>query len=171
MCTNRGTNPVRNIGWNLHESCAPRIRRRARSVRRGFTLIEALMAAGMLLGIIVAVTSAITAGQQNAHEAQQRIAGALAAEELMGRIATEPYARIATWNGHVEDVGELTDAGDEPLPSTLQGVGREVQVASGMKNISGLDVRVRGLTVTVRSFNSGGRSLAQITRFVPEPQS
>ena len=139
--------------------------------RRGFTLMESLMAAGVLLGIVVAVTTAVTAGQQNAYEAQRRIAGALAAEELMGRIAVEPYNRLASWHGHVEDPGELIGPGAAPLPQCMQSVGREVSVISELRSLSGLDVRVRGMTVTVRTVTPEGRVLVSLTRFVPEPQA
>ena len=139
--------------------------------RRAFTLIEALMATGLLLVVVVAVSTAITAGQQQAYEAHQRIAASLAAEELMGRIATEDYASLPTWNGHTENVGELTDMDGSATTSSLQMVGRDVRVTIGLKTLNGLDVRVRGATITVRSFNNQGRTLATITRFVPEPQS
>jgi len=129
------------------------------------------MATGLLLVVVVAVTQAITAGQQNAYEAHQRIAAALAAEELMGRLAAEDYAHLANWNGHSEPVGEMTDMHGSAMPSSMQMVGRDVHVTSGMQTISGLDVRVRGVTVTVRCFNREGRMLASITRFVPEPQA
>lgn len=144
---------------------------RPRRARRGFTLVEALMATGLLLVVVVAVSSAITAGQQNAYEAHQRIAASLAAEELMGRIAADAYAQMATWNGHTENVGEMTNMQGAALPSSLQMVGRDVHVSTGLKTLSGLDVRVRGATITVRAFNGEGRTLASITRFVPEPQS
>jgi hypothetical protein len=144
-----------------------------RFARRGFTLMEALMATGVLLVVVVAVTSAITAGQQNAFEAQQRIAGALAAEELMGRISTSTYARLPNWDGFIENAGSLTDMDGQPLPPSMQVVGREAHVTTGMKNITsgGLDVRVRGRSVTVRSFDKNNRTLASMATFVPEPQS
>ena len=129
------------------------------------------MASGLLLMVVVAVTSAITAGQQNAYEAHQRIAGALAAEELMGRLAAEDYARLPNWNGYTEAVGTLSDMGGNAMPSTMQMVGRDVRVTTGMQAIAGLDVRVRGTTVTVRAFNKEGRTLASLSRFVPEPQA
>lgn len=144
------------------------LRRRA---ARGFTLIEALMATGLLLMVVVSVTSAITAGQQHAYEAHQRIAASLVAEELMGRVAADDYDQLLTWNGHTEAVGDMTDMAGSPMPSALQMVGRDVRVTIGMQTISGLDVRVRGATVTVRAFNGAGRTLASISRFVPEPQS
>lgn len=138
---------------------------------RAFTLLESLMATGLLLGVVIAVTAAISAGQQNALEAHQQIAGALAAEELMGRLATEPYSALASWDGYTEAVGDMSDMHGVPMASTMQMVGRDVHVISGMKAIAAIDVRVRGLTVTVRSFNAQGRTLASLSRFVPEPQS
>lgn len=138
---------------------------------RAFTLVESLMATGLLLVVVVAVSTAITAGQQQAYEAHQRIAASLAAEELMGRIAIEDYASLPTWNGHTENVGQLTDMDGSATTSSLQMVGRDVRVTIGLKTLNGLDVRVRGATITVRSFNNRGRTLATITRFVPEPQS
>ena len=139
--------------------------------RRAFTLIESLMATGLLLVVVVAVSTAITAGQQQAYEAHQRIAASLAAEELMGRISTENYASLPTWNGHTENVGQLTNMDGTAATSSLQMVGRDVRVVVGLKALNGLDVRVRGATITVRSFNNQGRTLATVTRFVPEPQS
>ncbi len=139
--------------------------------RRAFTLMEALMAAGVLLGIVVAVTSAVSAGQQNAYEAQRRIAGALAAEELMGRVAVDDYARLPTWNGFTESAGAMLAPGGGALPASMQSVGREVHVISDMKTLSGMDVRVRGQTITVRAFTTDGRTVASMTRFVAEPQS
>lgn len=138
---------------------------------RGFTLIESLMATGLLLVVVVAVTSAISAGQQHSFEAHQRIAGSLAAEELMGRVSADAYSSLLSWNGHTEDVGEMTDMSGAAMSSSLNMVGRDVHVSTGLKTIAGLDVRVRGATITVRSFNGLGRTLATITRFVPEPQS
>jgi hypothetical protein len=133
--------------------------------------MESLMAAGVLLGIVVAVTTAVTAGQQNAYEAQRRIAGALAAEELMGRIAIEPYNRLASWHGHVEQAGDLAGPGGALLPQCMQSVGRDVSVISELRTLAGLDVRVRGVSVTVRTLTPDGRVMVSLTRFVPEPQA
>jgi hypothetical protein len=128
------------------------------------------MATGLLLVVVVAVSTAITAGQQQAYEAHQRIAASLAAEELMGRIATEEYSSLLAWDGHTENVGELKDMDGGATTSSLQMVGRDASVVVGLKTLSGLDVRVRGATITVRAFNGQGRTLATITRFVPEPK-
>jgi type II secretory pathway pseudopilin PulG len=141
------------------------IRRRA-----GFTLLESLMAAGILLTVVVAVTTAVTAGQQQAYEAQQRIAAGLAAEELMSRLMAKPYNDLATWHGHTQAVGTMTNMAGQPMPATFDGIGRNVSVTTSLQTIAGLDVRVRGRTVIVRSFDLTGRVLSELSRFVPEPQ-
>ena len=80
-----------------------------RRSRRGFTLMESLMASGILLVIVVAVTSAITAGQQHAYEAHLRIAASLAAEELL-------------------EVGGMKAAREQGL---LRSEGREYEIRDG----------------------------------------
>lgn len=142
-----------------------------RRTRRGFTLLEALMANGILLVVVVAVTSAITAGQQNAYEAHQRIAASLAAEEMMGRLITDSYANLPSWNGYTEAVGKMTDVQGKPMPGSFGMVGRDVQVTTGLRTINEVSVTVQGRTVQVRAFNRHNRTLTQLTRFIPEPQS
>jgi hypothetical protein len=133
--------------------------------------MEALMASGILLVIVVAVTTAITAGQQHAFEAQQRIAGALAAEELMCRLLTEPYDSLSGWNGFTEPVGTLTDMGGRPMPESFDAVGREVEVETRIEQLTDLGVNIRGRSVIVRAVDTEGRVLAELSRFIPEPQS
>src|SRR5262245_42003723 len=119
-------------------------------MRRGFTLLEALMAAGILLVVVVSVSSAITAGQQHSSAAHQRIAATLAAEELMGRLTTQPYANLPAWDGYTEAVGAMTDAVGNPMPANFDMIGRNVKVTTSMKNISNLSVDIRGRNVRVR---------------------
>ncbi len=138
---------------------------------RGFTLIESLMASGILLVIVVAVTSAITAGQQHAFEAHQRIAATLAAEELMGRLTTETYTNLAAWDGYTEAVGAMTDQAGRQMPTSFAAVGREVDVTTTLRTLNGLGVNILGRTVQVRTFDRDDRTLAELTRYIPEPQS
>ncbi len=143
---------------------------RARALyRRGFTLLESLMAAGILMIMVVAVTGAITAGQQNAYEAQLRITGALAAEELLGRLVTVDYDDLPTWHNYAEAAGTMTDAGGTPLPDAFVGVGRAVTVAATLEELPGIGVNVGGRTILVRAFDTNDRTLAEIEHFVVEP--
>jgi Tfp pilus assembly protein PilV len=145
------------------------VRSGSHNLRRGFTLMEALMASGILLAVVIAVTSAITAGQQNAYEAHQRIAATLATEDLLGRLLVENYANLPTWSGYSEAVGEMTDGSGNPMPSSFDMIGRDVQVTTDLKTVSALAVNVRGRTVRVRAFDADARILAELSRFIPEP--
>jgi hypothetical protein len=133
--------------------------------------VESLMAAGILLVIVFAVTSAITAGQQHAYEAHQHIAATLAAEELMGRLVTEPYADLAGWNGYSEPAGSMTDMNGQPLPQSVAMIGRQVSVTSALRKLDGIGVNVQGRDVTVDAIDADGRVLARLSRFIPEPVS
>jgi len=129
-----------------------------------------MIASAILLGVVTAVTAAITAGQQHAYEAQQRIAAVLAAEALLGRVVAGDYDSIATWDGYTEPVGTMRDESAQPYPDSFDSIGRTVIVEAAFEEISPPDVNVRGRTVRVQSFDDSGRILAEIVRFVPEPR-
>lgn len=139
------------------------------SPRRGFTLLEALMASSILFAVVVAVTSAITAGQQHAYEAHQRIAASLAAEELMGRVIIDNYDNLPTWNGMTEAAGAMTDVNGSTLPEKFNSIGRNVWVMTSLEDTGVAGVHVQGRTVRVRSVDADGRVLAELVQFIPEP--
>jgi Tfp pilus assembly protein PilV len=138
--------------------------------RSGFTLLEALCATAILAGVVLSVVGAVTAGQQNAFEAQERIAGTLAAEELLGRLVVKPYAELASWQGYREEVGAMETATGEPMAETFKMVGRRVVVTTSLEQISDVGVRVRGRTVQVLAFDAQERTLADLRVFIPEPR-
>lgn len=142
--------------------------RSARCRVRGFTLLESLMACGVLLVIVVAVTSAVTAGQQHAYEAHQRIAGTLAAEEWMGRLEALDYHALAPMH-QIEDLGELMDAHGDPFPASFNGIGREAWVTLTYLEIPSPKIQLNGKTIRVRAFDAENRTLAEISRFKTEP--
>lgn len=144
---------------------------RSRHRRRGFTLLEAIIASTILLGIVTAVTGAIVAGQQNSLAARERIAASFAAEALMGRILCGTYDNIASWHGHREDPGTMVDEMDQPLPESFGTIGRSVLVETTLNSVDTLGVYVRGRTITVRAFNTNDETLVTLQRFVPEPSS
>jgi len=129
-----------------------------------------MLASSLLFVITVAVLSAITAGQQNAYESHLRIAGTLAAEELMGRLSNESYTNLATWNNHQEDVGKMTDSDDVALPDMYDMIGRRVTVTTTMITLPN-GVKVNGRHVTVQAFDRENNVVAEMKQFVPEPMS
>ena len=127
------------------------------------------MASAILLVAVLAVTTAVTAAQQSAAEAQQRVAASLAAHDLMGRLITTPYDDLADWDGFREEVGTLHDMKGAPAPPCFGGIGRSVTVTSEMHTIDDLGVRVLGSTVCVVVFDAADRALAELCTFVTEP--
>lgn len=135
--------------------------------RRGFTLLEAVMAAGVLLIIVVSVAMAITAGQQHGFEAQQRIAATMAAEELMGRLsAVEQEDLRSQWHGYREEPGEMVDVNGHAFPAPYSAIGRSVVVGEAVKINPKTGVNILGRTLVVRAFDANDRTLAEISRFI-----
>jgi hypothetical protein len=129
------------------------------------------MASGILLTIVVSVTSAISAGQQQAYEAHVKIVGTLAADELLGRIVSGDYVNLPVWDNYAENVGEMRNMAGDPMPQSFLMVGRRVQVGLSLVTLNDLGIRVRGYNVAVQAFDRNGRVLAHVTRFVVEPQA
>ena len=148
-----------------------RLRHRGLSCRRtGFTLLESMIAASLLLVIVVAVMSAITSGQQHAYEAHVRVAGVLAAEDLMSRVAADNYNDIPDWNSHQEDAGAMVDADGVAMPDMFIMIGRRVTVTTSITTLPN-GVKVRGRNVQVEAFDLTNRVVATVRRFIPEPAS
>ncbi len=137
---------------------------------RGFTLLESLMACGVLLIMVIAVTSAVTAGQQNAHYAHQRVAGTLAAEEMLGRYESMDYGDL-TVGTFTENIGTLRDVNNQPFPESFAEVGRQLRINAAEKQLSDVGVKIRGREIRVRTFDANNNTLADISRFIPEPAS
>ena len=161
----------------IHHACHPHAHavnsasnRRSALRHAGFTLIESLMACSILLVIVVAVTSAVTAGQHHAFYAHQRIGGTLAAEEWMGRLEVLDYDSLITMH-EVEPVGTMLDINGQAFPETFNSVGREAWVTPTHVafELNGRKTQLNGITIRVRSFDAEDRTLADISRFIPEP--
>lgn len=128
------------------------------------------MASAILLVAVLAVTGAVTSGQQHALEAQERINGAVVADELLGQIVCGAYSALPTWHGHVQEAGTLRGSNGHLLPPSLQGLSRESAVHDEIVTVGPLQVRIRGRRVIAMARDDAtGRVLARVERFVPEP--
>ena len=137
---------------------------------RGLTLLETLMASGILLGVVTALTSAIVSVHQQSFEAQQRIAASMAADSMMNRVVAEPYSALPGWNNYTEGVGAMLDEFGDPMDPMFSRLGRRVRIFATARTFSEVNVRVRGRTVVVDVFDESGRELILIARFIAEPQ-
>lgn len=124
---------------------------------RGFTLMEALMASAILFAGVLAVISAITAGQKKAFEAEQQVKATLAAEELLGAIVTDDYDQLeAHWTG-VKPAGDFYAVILFSYPNV---------------NLSDLGVIVAGKSANISIWPSltDSRTIVELDHFIPEPQ-
>ena len=137
--------------------------------RRGFTLLESMIASTILAGIVLVITSVISAGQQQALEAQLRITATIAAERLMHGMGTIEYEQLQSWNGYIQDVGQMADQEGALLPPMFSNLGRRVQVSQETESIDQLGLSIMGRNLRVEVFDRDGRVMADLARFIPEP--
>lgn len=137
-------------------------------VRRGFTLIEALVASALLGIVTLAVITAVASAQTLTFEGQKQILAVMAADDLMTELMTLPYADLKAKNGLDQPVGQMTTLGGTPYPSSCWAIGRSVQATEEIIPCDGLDVQIKGVRVIV-STRDEFRILASIVSFVPEP--
>lgn len=119
--------------------------------------MESLIASAILFAGVLAVISAIMSGQQKAFEAEQQVMATLAAEELMGTIATSDYNQLANaWGG-------FRPAGDFYAVVAVEPVDED---------LSDLGVVVTGKTVSIGIIPSttDTRTIVELSHFIPAPQ-
>jgi prepilin-type N-terminal cleavage/methylation domain-containing protein len=160
---------------------------RRQTHRGGLTLVECMIATGILSVAVLAVSEAIVAGHAHSRTAVQSAEAADLASTLMEEILALPYhdpqgpaafgpdAGESTrlqfdncddFHGLGEEAGALHDALGTLLPSDLQNYARSVTAAYTTLNVTGLG-SVNGLNVQVRV--TDGAQTWTINRFIPEP--
>lgn len=144
---------------------APRV-----ATRRGLTMLESLIATVILGVIVLAVAAALNASQKLAFEGQQRVLGVGAVDDMMIELMTLPYNQLSGWNGTRQEVGQMQTMDGHAYTTAFASIGRSVSVVPEQITEPGLGVTVAGLMVTV-SADDGKYTLAEVSMFVPEPQS
>lgn len=139
--------------------------------RKGIALMEAMLAVGILILAVTAITSAIVSGQQQSLAARETIIGSVAAESLLATVSNGPWESLDSWNEYTEEVGEITDPIGMPLSGDWDLIGRRVKVEDTEVFVEPLMVYIRGRNITVVSFSKSNRTLSTVERFVPEPQT
>ncbi len=125
--------------------------------------------ASTLLGIIVlAVISAITSAQRLSFEGQKRILAAMTADDLMLELVTLPYSELLSKDGLTQSPGSLVTLDGQAYPDSFWALGRTVSVVEATMEYPDLEVTVRGLRVTVTTYDAMS-NLLSIETFVPEP--
>ncbi len=129
---------------------------------RGFTLMEALMAAAILFAGMLAVMAAITTGQQSVFEAELQLDGTLLAEAKMQEMIQGDYNALSP--------------SYEDLPYDDGALSRLVNVETMLHEVPSLGVWVRGKQITITIFHvapngADVRTLAELKAFIPEPST
>ena len=136
--------------------------------RRGFTLLESMIAMVILAATVLAVASAINASSQQSIEGQKQILAAMAADDLLAELSAVPYAQLSTHDGLDQGIGLMETLTSFPYPDTYWLIGRSVIVTETMMSTGALGVDVRGMLITVSAYDEN-RTLSQIQTFIPEP--
>jgi hypothetical protein len=145
-----------------------RAKRIPRTRRRGLTLIESLIASAILLMSVLALTTAIAAGQASAIEGQKLLLGSMAVDDLLSELWAAPYDDLPKYDETSDPVGSITSLDGESYPDSFWMLGRRVEVDDlDVKSVeTGVIVRGRILRVTV--FDTD-RDLVSAELFVAQP--
>ncbi len=154
----------------------------------GFTLVEALVAAVILLIGVMAISVAVSSGQMQMYHAVHAQRGAQLAGELMARVLALPYFdpdgasapgpevgetsvldfdNADDFHGYSQAPGQVRDVAGNLYPASFQVFSRSVTVEYGSESVPGLGNPIPGLTVTVTVQDSKGLTWTS-TRFVRE---
>lgn len=144
--------------------------RRRSAGARAFTLIEALIATGILSMSVLALSSAVAAGQKSSIEGQKMVLASMAVSDLMSELMTVSYGQIKSHDGRTETPGQMRTLDGGFYPNTYWMIGRVVSATDQTVTEPGLGVTIRGVKVVV-SATDGKRTLLSAEAFVPEPGS
>lgn len=158
-----------------------------RQRRRGFTLLEALLAAVVLAAAITAVTMPMTVAVVNEHEESRQTLATGLAQELMEEILSQPFHdpqgtsepgpeigessrdlfdNVDDYHGYAESAGEIVtmdgDVVDDPVGGSLSRDASATYVYVTGQPVDGSPDFIR-VMVTVKY---GSRSMISLTRLV-----
>lgn len=138
--------------------------------RAAVTLLEALLASAILLITVLALTSAIAAGQAASLVSQKLFLGAMVIDDLLSELSGVPYDDLPDFDELVQNPGALETVDGAPYPQAYWPVGRRVEVLDVTIKESASGAIIRGRSVTVFAFDDTGE-LCSATLFIAEPAS
>ncbi len=136
--------------------------------RRAFTLVECLIACGILVLAVTAFLTANVAGHRNSQHATDSQRAVRLAEEMMERIQGTPYDNIVPAYGHYSELpGQLKDLAGNPYPKEYQAFTLATSATATSMTVGGLGAATNGILVTVTVMDSKKKNLVW-TRFIPK---
>lgn len=177
------------------EKTAPKVRNRRPA--SGFTLLEVLVASGILSFATLGLVQAVSSGQSQTLDALRRARATALADAMLEEVLSKPdddpegatgfgpdtgeITRAAfdnrdDYHGYTQAAGELTDAAGTAYPTPYQRFQIDTAVVAETVDIAALGGEQAGLRITVTVTEKGttpgldgGRSWT-VTRFVPESE-
>jgi MSHA pilin protein MshD len=157
--------------------------RRPFRARRGFTAVEALVAATILAILTAAVSGALMAGRTQSKLARDTLASSCLAQSLMDEIMRLPFNdplgyttmgpdgtetratfdNVDDYCGYTDGPGTITDLAGNAYPDTYQGFVRTVSMSAVSTSPAGWNRTLTGLLVTV-SVSRDGAELVKLQR-------
>lgn len=136
----------------------------------GFSALETLFAASILAIVSAAISGALSAGRQEAANAQDTVRATMLARALIEEIIRLPYAdpqgyttlgpdsgessralfdNVDDYSGYTDGPSNLTSVDGTAYPSDLQGFTRSVSMTAATFTPTGWSPGISGLLVTV----------------------
>lgn len=132
--------------------------------------MESLIASAVLAIVVLAVGSAVSAGQKSSFEGQKLILASMVADDLLSELRTIPYIQLQAYNGRNEAVGQLKTLSNEAYPDTYWSIGRSVLVEYTQYQEPGLGAIINICRIVVSTFDEN-RIIVQLETFLAEPAS
>ena len=153
--------------------------------RRGFTSVEALLAAAILAFITAAVSGALMAGRQQSRLAQDTVYASLLGRSLMDEIMRLPiadplgystlgpdpgetrrslYDNVDDYSGYTDGPNNITDLAGNTLSSEYQPFVRTVTITALAQSPTGWGRTINGFLVTV-TVSRDGKTLVTLQRY------
>ncbi len=138
------------------------------SPRRGFSLLEAVIAMVILAMTFTTIASAIGAGSGSARETRNQVMATLAAEELLAELLCEGWDRLPEWNGYRETAGE-SRAPDGRIEKDRAELLRVVEVLDETRHLEPIGIDIAGRLVRIHVEDRTSRTIITLERFIPTP--
>jgi hypothetical protein len=130
-------------------------------VQRGFSLVETIVAAGLLAGALVTLAQFVAAGVQSGAAARARAAATLMAEQKMEELRALPWAAIAAIPSDSTDY--LDASGEERCPGAGMACGDAMYVRRWSAAPAPFSTGVIIIEVDVRPVGAGHGSATIVT--------
>lgn len=132
------------------------------------TLVESVLATGILAIAVLALTEAVVRGQTLTYEALHSGRAIALINGKFEEILAEPYDNMSIFDGQSEAAGTLQSANGTAYDTTYQRFSRSCQITADTVSVAAFGEVVAGMRVEVTVTDDRGL-VWSVDRFVPQP--